>query len=97
MPITSITNGVHTPTWMARRMRVLFDKYLGDDWLEHLDEPATWEKMEKIPSDALWAVRMHLKRKLAFYTLDRARQRWMKGDYHPSRRLPPVPCSTRTC
>jgi starch phosphorylase len=83
VPITSITNGVHTPTWMARRMRVLFDKYLGPDWLEHLDEPSTWDKIEHIPDDALWAVRMHLKRKLVFYALERTRQRWMNGGYHP--------------
>jgi starch phosphorylase len=83
LPIISITNGVHTSTWMARRMRVLFDKYLGPDWLERLDEPSTWDKIEQIPDDALWAVRMHLKRKLAFYALERTRQRWMKGRYHP--------------
>jgi starch phosphorylase len=83
VPITSITNGVHTPTWLARRMRVLFDKYLGEDWLEHLDDPAAWNKVEQIPDEELWAVRMHLKRKLAFYALERTRQRWMKGGYHP--------------
>ena len=77
VPITSITNGVHTLSWMARRMRVLLNNYLGPDWREHLDDPATWEKMDTIPPDALWAVRMHLKRKLTFYALDRTRQRWM--------------------
>ncbi len=83
VPITSITNGVHAPTWMARRMRVLFDKYLGKDWLEHLDEVSAWNKVELIPDDALWSVRIHLKRKLVFYSLERARQRWMKADSHP--------------
>ena len=51
--------------------------------MERLDDPATWEKVDKVPPDAIWAVRMHLKRKLVFYTLDRTRQHWMKGDYHP--------------
>jgi len=83
VPITSITNGVHTLSWMARRMRVLLNTYLGPDWRENLDDPATWEKVDKIPPDALWAVRTHLKRKLTFYVLDRTRQRWSKGDYHP--------------
>ncbi len=83
VPITSITNGVHTPTWMARRLRVLFDKYLGEGWLERLDEPETWAKVDSIPDNELWAVRMHLKRKMAFYVLNRARTRWMNGDLHP--------------
>ncbi len=83
MPITHITNGVHTPTWMARRLRVLFDKYLGEGWLDRLDDPETWLKVDGIPDNELWAVRMHLKRKLVFYVLNRARTRWMAGDLHP--------------
>jgi starch phosphorylase len=83
VPITSITNGVHTPTWMARRLRVLFEQYLGEDWLERLDNPETWTKVDSIPDNELWAVRMHLKRKLAFYVLNRARTRWMNGDLQP--------------
>jgi glycogen phosphorylase len=83
VPITYITNGVHTPTWMARRLRVLFDKYLGEGWLERLDDPETWVKVDSIPDTELWAVRRHLKRKLALYTLNRVRTRWMGGDLHP--------------
>jgi len=83
VPITYITNGVHTPTWMARRLRVLFDKYLGEGWLERLDDPETWVKVDSIPDNELWAVRMHLKRKLVFYVLNRARTRWMNGGFQP--------------
>ena len=83
VPITYVTNGVHTATWLARRMRVLFGKYLGADWLDHLDDPQTWLKVDAIPVNELWDVRLHLKRKLVFYALERTRQRWMKGDYHP--------------
>jgi len=83
VPITYVTNGVHTATWMARRLRVLFDKYLGEDWLDRLDNPEMWEKIEAIPDEELWAVRQHLKRKLVFYVVERVRQRWMKGGFHP--------------
>jgi starch phosphorylase len=83
VPITYITNGVHTPTWMARRLRLLFDKYLGEGWLDRLDDPETWTKVDTIPDTELWAVRRHLKRKLALYMLGRVRTRWMEGDLHP--------------
>lgn len=83
IPITHITNGVHTASWMARRLRALYDHYLGEDWLEHLDDPETWEKIDLIPDQELWAVHNHLKRKLAFYIMDRARKRWMQGGFHP--------------
>src|SRR5262245_41112634 len=32
VPITSVTNGVHTPTWVALDMDRLYTKYLGSDW-----------------------------------------------------------------
>ena len=83
VPITYVTNGVHTSTWLARRMRVLYEKHFGHDWLEHLDDFEMWEKMETIQASELWAVRSHLKRKLSFYIQERARQRWMKGGFHP--------------
>ncbi len=83
VPITHVTNGVHTGTWMARRIRVLLDKYFGTDWLENLDDSEMWEKIENIPPQELWAVRSHLKRKLVLYIQERARQRWIKGGFHP--------------
>src|SRR5437016_873444 len=38
VPITSITNGVHTKTWMAPEFADLYQKHLGD-WEEHVTEP----------------------------------------------------------
>jgi starch phosphorylase len=83
VPITYVTNGVHTPTWMARRLRVLLGKYLGADWLDHLDEPGLWDKLNNVPAEELWAVRQHQKRKMAFYLRDRVRDRWTQGGFHP--------------
>ncbi len=83
IPITYITNGVHAAGWLARRMRILFEKYLGEDWLENIDDPRLWEKVSLIPDRELWAVRQHLKRKLVFYVQERARLRWMQGNLHP--------------
>ncbi len=83
IPITFITNGVHAASWLARRMRILFERYLGEDWLENVDNPLLWEKVQQIPDRELWAVRQHLKRKLVFYIQERARQRWMQCTLHP--------------
>jgi starch phosphorylase len=68
---------------MARRMRLLLERHLGEDWMERLDDPATWERINKIPDQELWAVRMHLKRKLVFYMAERVRTRWKNGGFHP--------------
>lgn len=83
VPITHITNGVHTGTWLARRMRNLYERYLGADWLEHVDEPGLWSQIENVPDSELWIVRRHLKRKLMAYTRERAREQWLRGGVHP--------------
>jgi starch phosphorylase len=83
VPITHITNGVHVSNWMARRLTNLFSEYFGEDWYDHLDEPNLWTNIDDIPDDELWAVRVHLKRKLAFYMRERVRDRWKAGGFHP--------------
>lgn len=83
VPITYVTNGVHSGSWLARRLRNLFDEHLGDDWMESLDENQVWEAVESIPDADLWVVRRHLKRKLAHYMRERARDQWLNGGTHP--------------
>jgi starch phosphorylase len=83
VPISHITNGVHTATWLARRMRRLFDEYLGAGWYARLDDPATWQLVYEIPDDELWAVHKHLKRKLAQFMRERARAKWVTHSQHP--------------
>jgi len=83
VPITHITNGVHSGSWLARRLRILFDDHLEDNWMESLDEPKVWEAIENIPDAELWAVRRHLKRKLVYYMRERARDQWLNGGIHP--------------
>ena len=83
VPITHITNGVHTSTWLARRLHSLYDRYLGAAWLEDADDPQVWEMIKNIPDDQLWSVRHHLKRKLVSYIRERVRAQWLRGGYHP--------------
>ncbi len=83
VPITYITNGVHVETWLARRLGLLFDRYLGADWRDHIDDPEIWEQVDRIPDGELWAVRRHLKRKLVAYLRERARKMWLELRVHP--------------
>jgi starch phosphorylase len=83
VPIGAITNGVHTGTWLARRMRLLYDRYLGPDWMENLDDPETWQALLAAPDEEIRAARLHLKRKLMAHIRDRARQQWVALGRHP--------------
>lgn len=83
VPIAHITNGVDTGTWVARRLRVLFDQYMGADWMDHPDDTEMWNKVLEIPDEELWAVRRHLKRKLTMFANRRVRRQWLSNTVHP--------------
>lgn len=83
VPIGAITNGIHTGTWLARRMKQLYDRYLGPKWMEHLDDPSLWQSIFAIPDDELWTARRHLKRKLIAFARERARAQWLTTSHHP--------------
>jgi starch phosphorylase len=77
VPIISITNGVHVPTWISARLVLLFNRYLGADWLAEHDNPAVWELLDDIPAAKFWEVHRRLKSKLIDRIRERARLRWV--------------------
>lgn len=77
VPIAHVTNGVHVPTWIEPKMELLFNEYLGPNWLEDHDNPYVWDLIEEIPDEALWKTHYWLKIKLINIVRDRARQRWV--------------------
>ncbi|MHC1773070.1 MAG: alpha-glucan family phosphorylase [Flexilinea sp.] len=87
VPISHITNGVHSFSWLSRRMGLLFDQYLGIEWRENPDDPAIWEKVDLIPDAEIWAVKRHQKRKMARFINDKARAQWLAGTVHPVQTL----------
>jgi glycogen phosphorylase len=54
VPITSITNGVHTPTWVAPEIGALYDRYLGQAWQEKPTAFEVWNRVDHIPDAELW-------------------------------------------
>lgn len=82
VPIGHITNGIHTPTWLSKRMGQLYRKHLGP-LSERLDDAQAWQAIHTIPDAELWRARRHAKRKLAFYVRERVRQQWLHDGIHP--------------
>ena len=76
VPVASVTNGVHVPTWIASELGDLFTKHLGPDWLDHQDDQQFWDRVLSIPDEELWRVRQSLRRYLFTFVRERARQRW---------------------
>ena len=63
-PITYVTNGVHTCTWLAPNLKELYNKYLTPYWQDSIQEEDTWKKIYNIPNDKLWQEHQKRKEKL---------------------------------
>jgi starch phosphorylase len=74
VPITSVTNGIHTKTWMAPEFSALYRKYLGE-WDEHITEPDFWRRVIDIPDAQLWETHQQLKHRLVDFVRERVRMR----------------------
>jgi starch phosphorylase len=64
IPISSVTNGVHMPTWLAPEIAQLLVRYVGPDWWDLDGQDGRWQAVFEIPAGELWAVHVELKRRL---------------------------------
>jgi starch phosphorylase len=71
VPLTSVTNGVHLPSWLNSDLADLYDQYLEPDWREHTADPKTWELVDEIPDEELLEVHRRRKRRLIAFVRDR--------------------------
>ena len=84
-PITSITNGVHLPTWISPDHQELYDKYLPANWYERQEDPEVWSAINAIPDRELWQLHLHTKGQLLAYMREYTRRRWSSGEFDPGR------------
>ncbi len=71
VPIGHITNGVHTPSWLAPSMKRIYDRYLGPDWTERQSDPTAWRAIDAISDDELWEAHVALRHKLVTFARTR--------------------------
>src|SRR6202008_2377889 len=74
LPITSITNGVHTRTWLAPEMAQLYDRYLGIQWEERPTDYGIWKRVETIPDAELWRTHERRRERLVAFCRMRLKQ-----------------------
>lgn len=75
VPIGSITNGVHAPTWAAREWMAKAERLVGPELVE---EARGWEKLQDIGSGELWDTRNVLRSKLVDEVRRRVRASWLE-------------------
>jgi len=81
VPISYVTNGIHTETWLAPELKELFDEYLPADWTRRIDDPNVWKYIDKVPNEDLWDAITKLRSKLVNFVRLRTRQRMERLNY----------------
>jgi glycogen phosphorylase len=71
VPITSITNGVHARSCVAKSVQELYDRYLGPEWSEKSIDDPIWQKIDAIPDEELWRNHEHSRSEMVVYVRDR--------------------------
>jgi starch phosphorylase len=64
VPIGSVTNGVHMPTWLAPDIAGLLRRYVGPDWWDLDPADGRWRAVFEIPAAELWGIHLRMKRRL---------------------------------
>ncbi|MEO7130355.1 MAG: alpha-glucan family phosphorylase [Dermatophilaceae bacterium] len=75
VPISSITNGVHAPTWVDRAVYDVARQHLGTEDIAATD---AWERIDSVPADAIWAAKREMRAKLVDDVRRRVRSSWLK-------------------
>jgi glycogen phosphorylase len=81
VPITSVTNGVHAPTWVAPEVIDLARRTVGP---ELVDEGRGWESIEHVGDHEIWGVRSLLRARLVEVARRRLRASWLQRGASPA-------------
>jgi len=73
LPISHITNGIHTRTWLNMEIARLYDRYLGPRWYDKPTNHMVWERVSRIPDAELWRAHERMRERLVGYVRGKLR------------------------
>ncbi|MFE9613317.1 alpha-glucan family phosphorylase [Streptomyces sp. NPDC006012] len=79
VPITSVTNGVHAPTWVAPEVLRLGAREIGAQRAEDaltVGDAERWDRFTSIPDEDIWELRRELREHLVAEVRERLRASW---------------------
>lgn len=80
-PITYVTNGIHTCSWLAPNLKKLYNKYLIPFWQDMIYDNNVWKNVKNIPDKDLWDAHIDRKRKLLALVKDNTAERLKRNGY----------------
>ena len=80
-PITYVTNGIHTCSWLAPSLKELYNKYLIPYWQDNIYKDEVWENINNIPNKELWGIHQQRKQKLLDIVKENTTNRLRRAGY----------------
>ena len=80
-PITYVTNGIHTCSWLAPTLKELYNKYLIPYWQDNIYKDEVWENINNIPNQELWEIHQQRKQKLLELVKESTTNRLRRSGY----------------
>ena len=80
-PITYVTNGIHTCSWLAPSLKELYNKYLIPYWQDNIFKDEVWENINNIPNLELWGIHQQRKQKLLEIVKENTTNRLRRSGY----------------
>lgn len=78
VPITHVTNGIHTLGWLSREMFRLYERYLGSRWVDEPTNHSIWKRVEHIADFELWRSKERLRDGLISFARQRLKKQLAK-------------------
>lgn len=83
VPIRSITNAIHVPSWISHDMEELYNRYLGPHWSEDPKSERVWERIMEIPDEELWGTHSRRRERLVAFCDRRLQEQLIKKGTSP--------------
>ncbi len=80
-PMSSVTNGIHVPTFLASEWASYFDGILGGGWRNELINREYWEQLDSVPNHRFWSIRETLKSMMLEFVLTRYSRQLKRGGF----------------
>ena len=65
-PMRYVTNGVHVTSVLAKDWVLLFDRFVGAEWRNHIKDIGFWERLDEIPDHLFWSVNQSIKSQMLY-------------------------------
>src|SRR5579871_787088 len=76
IPVESVTNGIHTRSFVSQEMADILDRYIGGRWSQDVSDSGVWERVDDIPDEDLWRIKERRRERLVLFARERLRKQY---------------------